>query len=168
MGVGGPGRWSTTYCGPGGRRKRARAASKDNRSSVRRWPAAMRGPEQVLQVVGRHPFLTADQRVDLLGTTAKRLSALERQLVERGWLRCVSSEELPGDVIGLNGTERRELRFVENHAGWAAPYLPGGWGSIPPWPAATTGSSTVGAARHDVAPVCSEPFRTRWVSTRYL
>jgi hypothetical protein len=86
--------------------------SRDSRA-IRRWPAAMRGPEQVLQVVGRHPFLTADQRVDLLGTTAKRLSELERQLADGGWLRCVSSDELPEDVIGLNRKERRALRFVE-------------------------------------------------------
>ena len=86
--------------------------SRDSRP-IRRWPAAMRGPEQVLQVVGRHPFLTADQRVDLLGTTAKRLGALERQLADRGWLRCVSSDELSADVIGLNARERRALRLVE-------------------------------------------------------
>ena len=73
----------------------------------------MRGAEQILQVVGRHPFLTLEQRVDLLGTTSKRLSYLERQLVERGWLRSIPTEELAEDAIGLSGTERRALRFVE-------------------------------------------------------
>jgi len=85
----------------------------DGRFSIRRWPAAIRGADQILQVVGRHPFLSADQRVDLLGTTAKRLYALEQQLADRGWLRCVSSDELSEDAIGLNGKERRALRFVE-------------------------------------------------------
>jgi Replication-relaxation len=73
----------------------------------------MRAAEQILQVVGRHLFLTLEQRVDLLGTASKRLSYLERQLVERGWLRCIPSEELPEDAIGLTGIERRALRFVE-------------------------------------------------------
>jgi protein involved in plasmid replication-relaxation len=73
----------------------------------------MGGPEQVLHVVGRHPFLTADQRVDLLGTTAKRLGALERQLAGRGWLRYISSDELSDEAIGLNRQERRALRLVE-------------------------------------------------------
>ena len=80
---------------------------------VRRWRAPVRGAEQILQVVGRHPFLTLEQRCDLLGLTSKRLSNLEKQLVERGWLRCMPSEELSEDAIGLSGTERSALRFVE-------------------------------------------------------
>jgi hypothetical protein len=79
----------------------------------RRWPAALRRAEQVLQLVGRHPFLTREQLTHLLGTTRARVGRIEQQLVQLGWLRLLRLEDVSEDTIGLPEDEVRALGLAE-------------------------------------------------------
>jgi hypothetical protein len=69
--------------------------------------------EELLHLVGRHPFLTVDQLAHLLGTTAARIKRLEHELIGRGWLRRIELDELPDGGIGLSSGECRALGLVE-------------------------------------------------------
>src|SRR5262245_53240698 len=63
--------------------------------SVQRGRGPGRTRDQLLHLVGRHPFLTAAQLADLLGTSAPRIRRLQSELVCSGWLKRVEMEELP-------------------------------------------------------------------------
>jgi hypothetical protein len=78
-------------------------------------PPSRRAPvwEQVLHLIGRHPFLTVEQLAHLLGTTAARIRRVEQELVGSGSLRQIELDELPADTIGLGSDERRALGLVE-------------------------------------------------------
>jgi hypothetical protein len=69
--------------------------------------------EQLLHLIGRHPFLTVDQLAGLFGTTQVRIKGIERELVEKGWLRRIDLEELPGGAMGLGRNEWQALGLVE-------------------------------------------------------
>lgn len=71
------------------------------------------GREQALHLIGRHPFLTLQQLAGLLGTSSARISQLERELVEIGWLRRITLDELPVDALGLGPDEISGLSLVE-------------------------------------------------------
>ncbi|HYW87490.1 MAG TPA: hypothetical protein VFB50_06960, partial [Chloroflexota bacterium] len=64
----------------------------------RRGPGRTR--DQLLHLVGRHPFLTAAQLADLLSTLVPRIRRLESDLVRSGWLRRVEMEEFPPLAVG--------------------------------------------------------------------
>jgi hypothetical protein len=81
--------------------------------TARRWPAPLRRAEQVLHLVGRHPFLTREQLAHLLGTTPARVGRIEQQLVELGWLRQIGPEDVPEDAVDLRQTEARALGLAE-------------------------------------------------------
>jgi Replication-relaxation len=83
------------------------------RQASRSWRAPATGREQVLHLIGRHPFLAVDQLANLLGTTTARIRRVEQELVESGWLRRIELDELPADTIGLGSDERRALGLVE-------------------------------------------------------
>jgi hypothetical protein len=75
------------------------------------WRATVR--EQVLHLIGRHPFLTVDQLAHLLGTTTARIRRLEHELVASGCLRRIELDELPNGALGLGHEECRALGLVE-------------------------------------------------------
>jgi len=79
----------------------------------RRWPAPLRRAEQVLHLVGRHPFVTREQLAHLLGTTPARVGRIEQQLVELGWLRQIGPDDVPEDAIDLQQDEARALGLAE-------------------------------------------------------
>lgn len=83
-----------------------RGCSAAGRERTPRWRVPIRRAEQVLHLVGRHPFLTLDQLAALLGTAPARLSSLEQHLVERGWLRWIPLDELPHDAIPRDEASR--------------------------------------------------------------
>jgi len=60
-----------------------------------------RAIDQMLSLVGRHPFLTLLQLADLLGTTVGRAAGLRASLVERGWLRLVPTSEIPRTALEI-------------------------------------------------------------------
>jgi hypothetical protein len=76
-----------------------------------------RGPErsrdQLLHLVGRHPFLTAAQLADLLGTPVPRIRRLESDLVRSGWLKRVEIEDLPPVAVGWSQSAFSDLGLVE-------------------------------------------------------
>jgi hypothetical protein len=78
-------------------------------------PAASRAParQQLLHLIGRHPFLIVDQLALLLGTTTARIKRIEQELIEMGWLRRIEQDEWPDGAIGLRGDECRALGLVE-------------------------------------------------------
>ena len=87
----------------------------DSRRGAATWGlerAPGRAREQLLHLVGRHPFLTVVQLAQLLGTTTIRIRRLEDDLVTRGWLRQVELEDLPPGTIGLNCAEIGRLGLV--------------------------------------------------------
>jgi hypothetical protein len=69
--------------------------------------------EQLLHLIGRHPFLTVDQLTHLLGTTSARVKRLEHELIACGWLRRIDLDEVPDGAIGLDRDECRALGLVE-------------------------------------------------------
>ncbi len=81
------------------------------REGPRLWQPAVR--EQLLHLIGRHPFLTVDQLADLLGMTAARVRRLENELIESGWLRRIELDELPDAAVRLGHDEWRLLGLVE-------------------------------------------------------
>jgi len=72
-----------------------------------------RGCERMLDLVGRHPFLTPDQLADLLGTTRIRAARLRGSLVERGWLRLVPTSEIPPTTLEILGADAMTQSLVE-------------------------------------------------------
>ena len=83
--------------------------------------APARSHEQLLHLIGRHPFLTVDQLAVLLGTTVHRVKRLEQELIADGLLRRVDHRELPRGttpayehfaalgLVEITGTSRRRL-----------------------------------------------------------
>lgn len=69
--------------------------------------------DQILALVGRHPFLMVSQLAGLLSTSNKRITLVERGLLERGWLRLVDPEEFPRHAITLNPHALAALGFAE-------------------------------------------------------
>ena len=88
-------------------RKRARGEVEPERSG--RVPA--RAHEQLLHLVGRHPFLTVRQLARLLGTTSARIRRLEDDLVANTWLQRVELDELLG-ATGLTRADIERLGLV--------------------------------------------------------
>jgi hypothetical protein len=80
-------------------------------------PCPPHGPvgasEQLLHLIGRHPFLTTCQLAQLLGTTSTRIRRIEDELVRSGWLRRVELIELHPGVISLDRAEISRLGLVE-------------------------------------------------------
>jgi hypothetical protein len=77
----------------------------------RRGPGRAR--DQLLHLVGRHPFLTAAQLAGLLGTSVRRIRRLESDLVRSGWLKRVEMEELPLVAVGWSESVFNDLGLVE-------------------------------------------------------
>ena len=77
----------------------------------RPWQPAVR--EQLLHLIGRHPFLTVDQLADLLGMNAARVRRLENELIESGWLRRIELDEFPDTPMRLGHDKWRVLGLVE-------------------------------------------------------
>ena len=75
--------------------------------------APVGGHYQVLHLIGRHPFLTVEQLSDLLGTRTARIRQLERDLVERGWLRRIRVEEVPDRASVVVTSDWDSLGLVE-------------------------------------------------------
>jgi DNA-binding IclR family transcriptional regulator len=69
--------------------------------------------EQLLHLIGRHPFLTVDQLADLLGMNAARVRRLENELIGSGWLRRIELDEFPDTPMRLGHDEWRVLGLVE-------------------------------------------------------
>jgi hypothetical protein len=113
--------WSEVYSVLGLRPRRdanerdVKSGSDSRRGAARggRERAPGRAREQLLHLVGRHPFLTVVQLAQLLGTTTKRIRRLEDDLVTRGWLRHVELEDLQPGSIGLNCADIGRLGLVE-------------------------------------------------------
>jgi len=51
--------------------------------------------EQLLHLIGRHPFMTVDQLANLLRTTKARIRRVELELDESGWLRQIEFTSCP-------------------------------------------------------------------------
>jgi hypothetical protein len=77
----------------------------------RRGPGRTR--EQLLHLVGRHPFLTVAQLADLLSMSASRIRRLESELVCSGWLKRVEMEELPPVAVDWNQRVFIDLGLME-------------------------------------------------------
>ena len=80
-------------------------------SQRRRGPGRTR--DQLLHLVGRHPFLTAAQLADLLSTSVPRIRRLESDLVRSGWLKRVEMEEFPPVAVGWSQSVFSDLGLVE-------------------------------------------------------
>lgn len=80
-------------------------------------PRAKYGPrrlrEQVLHLVGRHPYLSVDQLARLLGTTIIRIRRAEEELVDSGLLRRIEADELPANAINPTPESAARLGLVE-------------------------------------------------------
>lgn len=85
----------------------------DGATTWRLERAPVRAREQLLHLVGRHPFLTSVQLAQLLGTTAAQIRRLEADMVTRGWLRHVELDDVHPCAIGLSRTEISGLGLVE-------------------------------------------------------
>ncbi len=85
----------------------------DVRRALQASHAPVRGREQLLHLVGRHPFLTVRQLAHLLGTTTARIKRLEQELIKWGWLRQIELNELADSGIGTGRDECGLLGLVE-------------------------------------------------------
>lgn len=90
-----------------------RNGARQNRGKGILWPAPARSREQLLHLIGRHPFLTVDQLARLLGTAVDRVRRLENELIGEGLLRLVAFEELPRAGTGVTREELSALGLVE-------------------------------------------------------
>lgn len=72
-----------------------------------------RSHQQLLHLVGRHPFLSVDQLGQILGTSADRIRRLEQELIDSGLLRCIEFAELPDGALGLPREDWANLGLVE-------------------------------------------------------
>src|SRR5207253_10808939 len=108
------------------------------------WDGPVRGREQLLHLVGRHPFLTVRQLAHLLGTTTARIKRLEQELVECGWLRHIELAELADCGIGTGSDEYSPLGLVEITL--AGRRQLAGWLGLEP-PTATRYHGLIGNAR---------------------
>jgi len=69
--------------------------------------------DEVFALVARQPLLTRKQLAALLRTSAWRIAHLESDLIERGWLRPVLSNDLPLDASGRTRDRLQSLGLVE-------------------------------------------------------
>ncbi len=65
------------------------------RQASRSWRAPVGRREQLLHLIGRHPFMTVDQLANLLRTTKARIRRVELELDESGWLRQIEFTSCP-------------------------------------------------------------------------
>jgi hypothetical protein len=91
----------------------SRIRARDTGSTGRSWPAPARSREQLLHVIGRHPYLGVDQLAGLLGTAVSRVRRLEDELVDEGVLRRIEYEELPRGGSAITYAEHARLGLVE-------------------------------------------------------
>ena len=73
-------------------------------ATTRRTPlgrAPTGGRDQVLHLVGRHPFLSVQQLAALLGTTTARIRQLEDDLMDDGFLRHLTPADLSGGTTDV-------------------------------------------------------------------
>jgi hypothetical protein len=83
-------------------------------SATRRaGPIPTHAREQVLHLVGRHPFLTTGQLAQLLGKTTTSVKRLESDLVEAGLLRRLDFDEMDAGQVDLTRDEFCRLCLVE-------------------------------------------------------
>jgi hypothetical protein len=90
-----------------------RCRGESGTAHLRPWRAPERGHEQLLHLIGRHPFLTVDQLAHLLTTNTARVKRLEQELVDSGWLRRIDLDELPDSATGVARDECGTLGLVE-------------------------------------------------------
>ncbi len=69
--------------------------------------------DQLLALVARHPYLSRAQLGGVLGTSPARIARVQGTLVERGWLRPLTVDEIPRSAIGLTRDEIERLGLVE-------------------------------------------------------
>ena len=69
--------------------------------------------DEVFAMVARHPLMTRQQLATLLRTSTRRIARLETDLIERGWLRPVTSDTLPPSRALLTHDQVRRLGPVE-------------------------------------------------------
>jgi hypothetical protein len=76
-------------------------------------PRPARRADQVLELVGRHPFLSVAQLADLLDVTHARAARLVADLAAPGWLRLVRPGDSATPQLSLSPRELAHLRLVE-------------------------------------------------------
>jgi DNA-binding MarR family transcriptional regulator len=69
--------------------------------------------DEVFALVARHPLVTRQQLALLLGTSSARIARLVAELIERGWVRPISSDDLPQRLVGSSRDPLRRLGLVE-------------------------------------------------------
>jgi hypothetical protein len=77
------------------------------------WRAPRRGYEQLLHLIGRHPFLTIHHLAGLLGTSTSRIRRLQEDLVANNWLRRIELDEVPHSALAIGQDEYIGLGLVE-------------------------------------------------------
>jgi hypothetical protein len=77
------------------------------------WRAPRRLYEQLLHLIGRHPFLTIHQLTDLLGASTARVRRLQNALVAKNWLRRIELDEVPHGALAIGQEEYSKLGLVE-------------------------------------------------------
>jgi hypothetical protein len=68
---------------------------------------------EVFALIARHPLLTRQQLASLLHTSILRISRLAAGLIERGWLRPVTSDNLPQGIGAYTRAQVPRLGLVE-------------------------------------------------------
>ena len=79
-----------------------------SRAETPRKPSSIPQADTMLDLMARHPLLTCDQLATLLDASRRRVSALQTELVRRGWLR-----QLTADATRLDPTPPRHPRLFE-------------------------------------------------------
>ncbi len=69
--------------------------------------------DEVFAIVARHPLITRQQLASLLRTSTGRIARLEADLMERGWLRPVISNNLPHGTDAPTHAQVLRLGLVE-------------------------------------------------------
>ena len=87
------------------------AGTAHQRAGNRRGAAAQ--VDEVFALVARHPLLTRQQLASLLRTSSARIGRLEADLVARGWLRLVGSDEFTHGYTPVALKRLQRLGLVE-------------------------------------------------------
>jgi hypothetical protein len=69
--------------------------------------------DQVLDLAGRHPYLSVDQLADMVGSTRSQTAQLLNAQATRGLLRLLRPDEISSQQLQLPKRERSCLRLVE-------------------------------------------------------
>jgi hypothetical protein len=69
--------------------------------------------EQVFALIARHPLLTRQQLASLLGTSSARIAQLVAQLVNQGWLRALTADDIPDGAVRPSPDAFRRMALVE-------------------------------------------------------